>query len=36
MPTCAAAVLRFAVRAWDDVGWGEGALVRHVTPKSLG
>jgi len=36
MPTCAAAVLRFAVRSWDDVDWGEGALVRHVTPKSLG
>ena len=36
MPTCAAAVLRFAVRAWDDVDWGEGTLAHHVTPKSLG
>lgn len=36
MPTCAAAVLRFPVRAWSDLDWGEGMLVRHVTPKSLG
>jgi len=35
MPTCTAAVLRFAVRSWGDVGWGEGMLVHHVAPKSL-
>ena len=35
MPTCAAAVLRFAVSRWGDVGCGGGDLLYHVTPKSL-
>lgn len=35
MPTCTAAVLRFGVARWADVGFGMGALLHHVTPKSL-
>ena len=35
MPTCAAAILRFDATRWSDVGFGEGALLHHVTPKSL-
>lgn len=36
MATCTAAVLRFAVRDWADVTWGEGTLLHHISPKSLG
>jgi len=36
MATCTAAVLRFAVRDWADAARGEGALLHHVSPKSLG
>ncbi len=35
MPTCAAAVLRFAVAHWTDVSFGGGKLLHHVKPKSL-
>jgi phosphohistidine phosphatase len=35
MPTCAIAVLRFPVAQWQDVTEGQGALLHHVTPKSL-
>jgi len=35
MPTCAAAVLRFAAKRWRDVAFGEGTLLHHITPKSL-
>lgn len=35
MPTCTAAILRFDVARWGDVGFGDGALLHHVTPKSL-
>ncbi|HEY0330948.1 MAG TPA: histidine phosphatase family protein [Rhodopseudomonas sp.] len=35
MPTAAVAVIDFAVRQWDDVGFGGGRLVQYMTPKLL-
>ena len=35
MPTCTAAVLRFATADWRDAAFGDGTLLHHVTPRSL-
>lgn len=35
MPTAAMAHIDVDVQRWEDVSWGNGQLIWHVTPKSL-
>ena len=34
-PTGALAILDFAVRSWEDIGWGAGYLRDFIRPKAL-
>ncbi len=35
MPTAAMAYIDVDVQQWEDVSWGNGQLIWHMTPKSL-